>query len=304
MQETPYIWMDGTLVPWKDATVHVLTHSLHYGSAVFEGIRCYETPKGPAIFRLAEHIKRLIYSAAAMRMQLSFTQKQLEEACVEVVAKNTVKACYIRPLVYYGYGKMGLNPIGAPVRVSVACWPWGAYLGGDTVKVGVSSYRRIHPQTSVTDAKISGHYVNSIMASLEAHVDNDWGEALLLDYKGNVAEGPGENIFAVKGKKIITPKAGTILPGITRDSIMTILRDQGYDVAEKVVTLKDLHGADECFFTGTAAEVTGIASIDDRVIGKGDGELGPVTNMLREIYADVVRGRNATYEGWLTYVSA
>lgn len=301
MDSTKLIWMNGSLVPWDDAKVHVLVHGLHYGSAVFEGVRCYEQPDGKVgIFRLDEHTDRLLYSANALGMEVPFSKEELNQAQIETVRENQLNGGYVRPLIYYGYGKMGLNPVGAPVDVSIACWPWGAYLGGDTVDIKISDYIRIHPKTSVTDAKISGHYVNSIMASLEVHEDDRYHEALFLDYEGNVAEGPGENLFLVKDGKLHTPQLGTILGGITRASLIQIAADEGYETVERVIAPDELWDSEEAFFTGTAAEVCGITSVDQKPIGSG--EMGPVTAKLREIYANAVRGGDERYKKWVTVV--
>ena len=299
MKSTKYIWMDGKFKKWKDAKIHVLAHTLHYGAGSFEGIRFYNTPDGPAIFRLKEHTKRFFYSAKAIDMKIPYSQKEINETIIKLVKKNKVKGGYIRPLAFYGYGKMGLNPAGAPVNVSIACWPWGTYLGEDAVKIKTSQYIRIHPQSTVADAKICGHYVNSILASIEVHKQG-YHEALFLDYKGNVAEGPGENIFMVKKGVIYTPPLGTILAGITRDSAMTIAKDLGFKVVEKILKLKDLYAADECFFTGTAAEVTPIISIDKKKIG--NGKIGLITTELQKTFLGVVKGRNEKYRKWLTYI--
>jgi len=301
MNETKFIWQDGKLIPWAEATTHLLTHTLHYGGGAFEGIRAYMTQKGPAIFRLEEHVTRLFYSAGTLEMVIPYTPREISSAIVETVRENEVESCYIRPLVYFGYGKMGLNPIGAPVNVAIACWPWAAFLGGENpVKVKTSKFIRIHPESCVSDAKICGHYANSIMASLEMKrlgVD----EALFLDFEGKVAEGPGENIFMVKGNSIYTPKLGKILAGITRDSIMTIAGDFGYQVEEADLSPSDLMSADELFFTGTAVEIQPIGELDGQSIG--GGEVGPVTAKLRKAYLDAVQGKNEKYKHWLTYVN-
>ncbi len=296
MEATKKIWFNGELIDWGNAQTHLLTHTLHYGAGVFEGLRFYDTPKGPAVFRLDDHTERLFYSAAAIDMKLPFTPEEINKAVVGIVKVNGIKCGYIRPIAYYGYGKMGLNP---PVDVCVAVWPWGKYLGKDAVRVKTSKYIRIHPQSTVADAKICGHYVNSILASLESKKAG-FDEALLLDYQGNVAEGPGENIFWVKGGKLFTVQAGNILLGITRDCLINIACDQGIEVEETSISLDGLKKADEVFFTGTAAEVTGIAQIDNTQIGSG--ELGQMTRQLRDTYMQVVGGRNEKYEGWLTYV--
>lgn len=299
MEKTDFIWFNGKLVNWEDAKIHVLVHALHYGSAVFEGIRFYKTEKGPAVFRLREHMARLVKSAKVLDMKLPFSQEQLEKATLETISKNKIDAGYIRPIAFFGYGKMGLNPAGAPVDVVIAIWPWGSYLGEEAVKVKISKYMRIHPKSLVSDAKVSGHYVNSILASLEAKADG-FHECILLDYSGEIAEGPGENIFIVNDGKIFTPPLGNILPGITRNSITTIAKDLGMNVAEKRISVDELKSADEAFFTGTAAEVTAIASVDNNKIG--NGSIGPITKRVKEIFLDAVHGKNKKFESWLSYV--
>lgn len=298
MQKTKYIWLDGKFVPWDKASIHVLSHSLHYGGAVFEGIRVYETEKGPAIFRLEEHTKRLMYSAKALKMNVPYSEKELNEVTLELVRKNKLKHGYIRPIIFHGQ-KMGLNPIGSPLHIAIACWPWGKYLSEDPIKVKISSFVRIHPESSVTDAKISGHYANSIMAVLEI-AGTKYQEALLLDYKGNVAEGPGENFFMVKDGEISTPSLGTILSGITRSTILQLAKDLKISLKERTIKPKEIFTADEAFFTGTAAEVTPIASIDDHVLNKG--KEGPITAQLKKSYMEVVHGRNKKYDRYLSYV--
>lgn len=300
MDETKYIWMDGNLVLWRDAKVHVLTHTLHYGLGVFEGIRFYETESGPAVFRLKEHIERLLSGAKKVNMKVPFSEKELIDAVKLTVKENDVNSGYIRPIIYFGYGKMGLNPDGAPVCVSIACWPWGKYLGEDAVKVKTSSFIRIHPKSTHADAKITGHYVNSILANIEASYSG-FDEALLLDFKGNVAEGPGENIFCVKAGKIYTPRLGNILPGITRASIIQIAKDLGYVVTEKDITIDELKNADEAFFTGTAAEVTAIRQIDDKLIGNGSS--GLITKKLKGVFMDAVCLKSKKYKEWLALVN-
>lgn len=291
--------MNGKFVLWDKANVHVLTHSLHYGAAVFEGIRVYRTPKGPAIFRLQDHTKRLFYSARALRMEVPFTEKQWNEVTMETVRKNKLEHGYIRPIISFGYGKMGLNPKGAPVDCAIACWPWGKYLSEDPIDVKIVKTIRIHPGSSVTDAKITGHYCNSIMAVLELS-GTKYHEALLLDYRGHIAEGPGENFFMVKKGVLITPKLGTILNGITRDSILKMAKDLGMKSQEKTLKPNDVYGADEAFFTGTAAEVTSIKSIDDHRIGTGS--IGPVTEKLQSAFMNVVTGKDPKYKKWLQWV--
>ncbi|MFA7208998.1 MAG: branched-chain amino acid transaminase [Parcubacteria group bacterium] len=293
-----YIWIDGKFTPFAKARIHVLNHSLHYGSAVFEGIRCYATKNGPAVFRLKEHIDRLFHSAGTMGMATAFTKKQAAQAVLELIKKNKLQAGYIRPIFFYGE-KMGLDPAGAPVQLAIAAWPWGKYLEKESVSVKISSFARIHPGSSVMTAKISGHYANSIVASLEAKKAG-FDEALLLDWRGNIAEGPGENIFFVKGKKLYTPEAGTILPGLTRGSVMEIAGDFGYKTIEKKIRPKDLKSFDEAFFVGTAAEINAIGKIDKYIFGAG-GE-GIATREIRENYAKIIRGENKKYKKWLSYV--
>lgn len=299
METTDFIWKNGALVPWASATTHVLTHTLHYGGGVFEGVRVYATDRGPGIFRLPEHIQRLFYSAKTLRMRIPFSEADLVRACIDVVAKNSLKKGYLRPIAYYGYGKMGVNPTGAPVDVAIACWPWGAYLPHDMIDVKVSSYIRIHPRTSVADAKICGHYVNSIHAVLELE-GTKYHEALFLDFNGNVAEGPGENLFIVKNKTIYTPKLGYILPGITRATVIELARFLNFSLVETDLTLDDVFSADEAFFTGTAAEVTPIRTVDDRVLGSG--QLGPITASVRELFFETVNGKNSTFAKFVTFV--
>ena len=293
--------MNGNFVAWEDARVHVLTHALHYGSAAFEGIRCYAGERGPGIFRLREHIERLFYSSNAIGMKSTFSVDQVVAAALELVRRNDVEACYVRPLMYYGYGIMGLDPRQAPVDLMIACWPWGKYLPGDSIRIKISKYIRIHPRSTVADAKISGHYVNSILTVLETRGDK-YNEALLLDFEGYIAEGPGENIFIVKSGKIFTPPLGRTLAGITRASIIEVARDLGLSVTEKMLTPEELFNADEAFFTGTAAELTPISAVDDRTIGAGS--VGPISRQLRDKYAAIVRGREPKFEHWISWVRA
>jgi branched-chain amino acid aminotransferase len=298
MEKTPYIWMNGTLIPWEEAKTHVICHSLHYGSGVFEGIRFYETTSGePAIFRLEEHTKRLFYSANVVKMHIPYSEDEINTATKEIVRTSGITAGYIRPLGFFGE-KMGLNPKGAPVHVLIAAWGWGKYLADRPLRVKISQYIRIHPKSVIADAKVSGHYVNSILASQEA--EEGYDEAILLDFEGNVAEGPGENIFIVKDGTLITPSFGKILKGITRDAVLTLAKDFGISVEERTIAPEELFSADEAFFTGTAAEVSPIGSIDDRQIG--NGEEGPITHRLREAFFDIVHGRSAKYENWITRV--
>ena len=302
IQKVDKIWMDGELVDWDDAKIHVLTHTLHYGSGVFEGVRAYATAEGPAVFRLTDHIRRLLQSATMLMIEVPFTVEQLVEATKETVRVNNVDSCYIRPLVYLGYGEMGLNPLPCPVNVSIAVWPWGTYLGEEGIRHGVrmkiSSWRRQDPNMIPPAAKVTGLYVNSSLAKVEA-LKSGYDEAILLNAQGHVSECTGENLFVVKGSKIITPplSAGA-LDGITRDSIMVIARDLGYEVVEENLLRSDLYIADEAFLSGTAAEVVPIRSVDDRVIG----EPGVVTRKIQETYFAAIRGEVEAYKGWLEYV--
>jgi branched-chain amino acid aminotransferase len=298
-QKSEKIWMDGKLVNWDDAKIHVLSHGLHYGSGVFEGIRFYKTSLGPAVFRLQEHIDRLYRSSRILRMKIPFSKEEMFRACVDIVRVNGLEAGYIRPIAYYGYGMLGVNPGGNPVNVAIAAWPWGKYLDGGTIKVKVTHFIRNHPKAMVASAKVCGHYVNSILANQEAK-DADYTEALLLDYNGYVSEGPGENIVIVKDGILQTPPLGTILPGITRASVIQLAGDIGYEVDETPLTVDELQGADEAFFTGTAAEITPIHQVDEKVIG--GGKTGPVTGVIQKEFCAIVEGRNERYHGWLTFV--
>jgi branched-chain amino acid aminotransferase len=304
IQKVDKIWMDGTLVDWDDARIHVLTHTLHYGSGVFEGVRAYATSDGPAVFRLTDHIRRLFDSASILMIEVPFSIEQIVEAVKETVRVNNVESCYIRPLIYLGYGEMGLNPLPCPVNVSVAVWPWGTYLGEEGIKHGVrmkiSSWRRQDPNIIPPAAKVTGLYVNSSLAKVEA-LKCGYDEAILLNPQGYVSECTGENIFVVKGGRIITPPlAAGALDGITRDSVWTIARDLGYEVVEENLLRSDLYIADEAFLTGTAAEVVPIRSVDDRMIG----EPGEMTRKIQETYFAAIRGEVEAYKGWLEYVRA
>lgn len=297
------IWMDGKLVPWDEAKIHVLTHSLHYGSGVFEGIRAYETKKGPAVFRLTDHIARLYRSAKIYTIEIPYTPEELIDATKETVRASGLPACYIRPLVYLGYGEMGLNPLLSPVNVSIAVWPWGAYLGDEGVQHGVrmkiSSWRRHDPNIIPPAAKGTGQYINSQLAKVEA-IKAGYDEAILLNPQGFVAEASGENIFIVRDGEIITPPlAAGALIGITRDSVMKIARDLGVGVHEAELVRTDLYTADEVFVCGTAAEITPVREIDDRLVG----EPGPITKKVQEIFHSAVRGDLEQYSSWLEHVS-
>ena len=300
-----FIWHDGKLVPWREATTHVLTHSLHYGLAVFEGVRAYNTINGTAIFRLREHTQRLLNSAHIYMMKIPYSIDTLMEAQKEVVRANKLESCYLRPIAFYGSEKMGVSPKGNTVHVSIAAWPWGAYLGNDAIEKGIrvktSSYMRHHVNVSMTRAKYSGTYANSILANLEA-TEHGYDEGLLLDVDGFVAEGSGENLFMVKDGEIYEPELNSALIGITRDAIITLAKDMGYTVGTKRITRDDLYIADEAFFTGTAAEVTPIRELDGRSIGSG--QRGPITAKLQTAFFDLVNGKSATHRDWLTPVAA
>lgn len=300
-----FIWYDGKLVPWREAQIHVLTHSLHYGLAVFEGERAYKTDQGPAIFRLKEHTDRLFNSAHIYRMDMPFTREQIMEACCEVVRANNLDSCYIRPLAFYGSEKMGVSPKGAKTHIAIAAWPWGAYLGEEGLENGIrvktSSYTRHHVNVNMARAKFAGTYANSILANTEA-IQDGYDEALLLDVDGFVAEGAGENLFMIKDGAIYEPEIASALMGITRSTIIELARDMGLEVKSKRLTRDDIYIADEAFFTGTAAEVTPIRELDNRKVGSGTR--GPITTELQKRYFDVVYGRNDKYEHWLTRVSS
>lgn len=299
MQATDTIWQNGKFVPWADAKIHVLTHTLHYGGGAFEGIRFYKTAKGPAIFRLNEHVDRLFYSAMALKMPLPYSQEEIVAAIKELVAKNKIESGYIRPIAFYGYGKLGVNPIGNPIEMVIACWPWGAYLPHESVDVKISNFIRIHPDSTVVDAKLCGHYVNSILASLELH-GTHYHEALLLDSKGYITEGVGENFFMVKDNVIFTPNLGGILAGITRNTVIKLVHKLDLQVIETDISLSDAYQADEAFFTGTAVEITAIRSINDKKLAKS--EVGKVTSRIKKGYLDMVQGKNIDFMHYLTYV--
>jgi len=260
----------------------------------------YETDNGPAIFQLKSHMERLIFSAGTLGMKLPYSLDELMQAVVDTVRKNKLKSCYIRPIAYFGFGEVRVLPTNCPVEVAIAAWPWGAYLGDEPARITVVKTLRIHPQTLRVDAKISGHYVNSMLAGREA-TNRGFTEALQLDYQGNIAEGPGENFFIVNGKTISTPKLGSILPGITRASVMELARNLGYKVVERTISIKEALAADECFFTGTAAEVTAISSIDNKKMKKANG---PTTKRIREEFLKITKGQNPKYKKWLTYVDS
>ena len=301
METSRYIWMDGELVLWEDATVHVLSHALHYGSGVFEGIRAYATDSGPAIFRHREHMQRLVNSAKAYGLPLTLTVDELMAATYQVMTVNELSEGYIRPLVFLGLGSIGLNPAGAQVHTILAAWKWGAYLGEEGVANGirgrVSSWRRIGAESLIPSAKGTGGYLNSILAKSEA-VASGYEEAIMLNAAGFVSEGSGENIFLVKDGNVTTPPVSDgCLGGITRDSVMQILRDNGHPLVEASVTRSDLYFADEILMCGTAAEVTPLREVDDRPVG--DGKPGPVTQQVQQIFSEVVAGKVPQYEHWL-----
>ena len=297
------IWKDGQMVDWRDATLHMLTHSLHYGMAVFEGVRAYNTANGTAIFRLKEHTQRLFNSAKIFQMKVPFDMDTIINAQLEVVRANKLESCYLRPLVWIGSEKMGVSARGNTIHVGIAAWPWGAYLGEEGLAKGIrvktSSFTRHHVNISMVRAKASGYYINSILANQEVTADG-YDEALLLDTEGYVSEGAGENIFIVKSGKIYTPDLASCLDGITRDSVVTIARDLGIEVIEKRITRDEVYCADEAFFTGTAAEVTPIRELDGREIGAGSR--GPVTEKIQSMFFDIVGGKADKYKHWLTRV--
>jgi branched-chain amino acid aminotransferase len=297
------IWMDGSFVGWADAKVHVLTHSLHYGLAAFEGLRCYKGKSGSAIFKLQEHVDRLFDSAHIGMMTIPYEKKQVAEAIVETVRINTLDACYIRPLVYVGYGAMGVYPGDNPIKLAIAAWKWGSYLGDDALANGmracVSSFTRHHVNVSMTRGKISGYYVNSILAKREAKA-NGYDEAILLDPEGYVSEGTGENIFIVRKGRLKTTPLTSILEGITRNAVIELAREQGLVVVEERFTRDEMYVADEVFVTGTAAELTPVREIDKRRIGTG--KPGPVTASLQKRFFSIVRGEDSSHDSWLTRV--
>ena len=297
------IWFNGELVPWREANVHVLTHTLHYGVGVFEGMRAYNTPRGAAIFRLHDHTRRMFRSAHILGMNLPYTFDEINEACVTVVRKNELSAAYVRPICFYGSEAMGLRADCLGVHVAVAAWEWGAYLGDEGLEKGIrirtSSFTRHHVNISMCKAKAVGHYINSILALQEA-IECGYDEALLLDNEGYVAEGSGENIFIVRDGMIYTPDLTSALEGVTRDTIMVFARDLGMEVEEKRLTRDEVYIADEAFFTGSAAEVTPVVELDNRTIGTG--RRGPVTRKLQTLFFDQVQGRKVRRPDWLTYV--
>ncbi len=302
--KSDFIWFDGEFVPWDEAKVHVLSHALHYGSSVFEGIRCYDTVNGPAIFCLSQHVKRMFNSCKVYRIEIPYTPEQVSRAIIETVSKNGLRSCYIRPLVFRGYGQLGVEPRTCPVQMIIAAFEWGAYLGEEAlergVNVGVSSWRRMAPDTFPAASKTGGHYTNSQLIRMEA-ADHGYDEGIALDIYGYVSEGSGENIFMVLDGVIYTPPlSSSILGGITRSCVITLARDSGYTVIERPIPREQLYTADELFFTGTAAEITPIRSVDHIVIGPG--RRGPITTKLQSDFFKIVRGEMADRYHWLTPV--
>ena len=305
IKPTEHIWFNGELVPWEKATVHVMSHALHYGSSVFEGIRCYDTPKGPAIFRLAPHTRRLFDSAKIYYMDVPFSQAQVDDACKAVIRENGLKSAYIRPLVWRGYGEIGVFPLKNPVEVMVAAFEWGAYLGAEALElgadVGVASWNRAAPNTYPALAKAGGNYLSSQLIVMEAR-RHGYSEGIALDVNGYLSEGSGENLFVIRDGVIHTPPAtAAILPGITRDTVITLARDLGYEVREQNLPRESLYVADELFFTGTAAEVTPIRSVDGITIGAG--KRGPITTAIQQAFFGLFSGETEDKWGWLDFVS-
>jgi branched-chain amino acid aminotransferase len=302
---TDLIWMNGDFVAWEDAKVHVLTHGLHYGTGVFEGVRCYDTELGPAVFRNAEHVDRLLRSAELYYMPVPYSAEQIRAATLELVARNGLRSCYIRPIVYRGYGQMGLNPLDCNVDVTIACWEWASYLGEEGkskgIRAKVSSWRRISPDSLIPQAKASGQYLNSVLAKVES-VKAGYQEAILLDDHGYVCEGTGENIYVVRDGEIVTPgQSNSILDGITRRSVIQIARDLGYSICERDVGRAELYLADEVFMSGTAAELVPVVEIDDHPIGTGAP--GEITRVMQSCFDDAIHGRSERYREWLDPVS-
>ena len=298
-----WIWMDGEFVAWRDAKIHVLTHTLHYGMGVFEGVRAYKTTTGTAIFRLQEHTQRLLNSAKIFQMKVPFDAQTLASVQLEVVRRNALESCYLRPIIWIGSEKLGIATRTNTIHAAVAAWPWGAYLGEEGLTKGIrvktSSFSRHHVNVSLVRAKACGYYINSILANQEVTI-HGYDEALLLDTEGYVSEGAGENVFIVKKNKIYTPDLASCLDGITRESVITIARDLGIEVIEKRITRDEMYCADEAFFTGTAAEITPIRELDDRPIG--NGVRGPITEKLQSIFFDAVSGKSSQYQHWITQV--
>ena len=299
------VWHNGEFIPWNEATIHVASHVVSYASCLFEGIRCYDTPQGPGIFRLKDHTDRLVNSCKIYRMELRFTRDQLAQAMVELVRVNNVKHCYLRPVIFRGFGEAGVNPLNNPIEIYLLAWEWGKYLGDEALRQGVdvcvSSWQRIAPNTLPAIAKSAANYMNSQLVKMEA-LTNGYVEGISLDASGHVSEGSGENLFIVRDGKIITPPlSSSILPGITRDSVITLAQELGYTVIEQAISREMLYIADEVFFTGTAAEITPIRSVDRIVVGKG--QPGPITLSLQERFLSIVQGQAEDKYGWLTLCS-
>lgn len=304
LTETRFIWRDGAFIEWKDATVHVLAHSVQFGSAVFEGIRCYATPQGPAVFRLREHLRRMAHSCKIYRMPLRYTLDELVEATKELVRRNGLDACYIRPMVLRGYGAAGMVPFDSPVEVYLPCWPWGTYLGAGALEQGVdacvSTWHRVAPNTIPAVAKIAGNYLGGQLIKMEA-LANGYDEAIALGPDGMVSEGSGQNVFAVESGVLYTPPIdGTLLPGITRSAVIALAEELGIKVVVQPLTREVLYTCDELFVCGTASEVTPVRSVDKLPVG--DGKVGPVTKRLQALFLDVANGRVPDTRGWLTHV--
>lgn len=302
LQSTANIWHNGELIPWESANIHVMSHVVHYGSSVFEGIRCYTQPEGAGIFRLAEHMQRLIHSAKIYRMPLGYTVEELSDAVIEVVEANGIAPCYVRPVAFRGYGEIGVNPLRSPVEVYIANFPWGKYVpGNDGADVCISSWARLAPNTMPSLAKAGANYMNSQLIRMEAEI-NGYAEGIALDTNGYLSEGSGENLFLVRGGTLYTtPLANSVLNGITRDSILTLAREHGLTVVEQAMPRELLYICDEAFFTGTAAEVTHLRSVDRIMVG--DGTMGPMTTMLHKAFFDIVNGITPDRFNWLTPVS-
>ena len=303
--ETSVVWKNGRLIPWKDATIHLASHVVHYGSCLFEGLRAYDTPKGTAIFRLKDHTRRLYNSCKIYRMDVPYTQDEVNRGVIECVRANKLKACYVRPIIYRGYNTLGVNPFPNPVDCAVMVWEWGKYLGPEAIENGVdvcvSSWWRMAPNTFPALAKAGANYMNSQLIKMEAMLDG-YEEGIALNIRGHISEGSGENLFLVKDGTVLTPPlSSSVLPGITRDSVMTLLRERGVTVVQETIPREMLYVADEVFFTGSAAEITPIRSIDKITIGTG--ARGPVAKMVQEDFFDVVNGRKPDAHGWLTFVA-
>ncbi|MEE9219246.1 MAG: branched-chain amino acid transaminase [Acidobacteriota bacterium] len=306
MEKATHIWMNGRLVPWDEARIHVLSHVVHYGSAVFEGIRCYRTRSGPAVFRLTEHVERLFASAKVYRMPVSYTPEEFSAAILETIRANRLEECYIRPILYRGYAELGVNPAPCPVEATIAVWKWGAYLGKEAIERGVdvqvSTWQRPSPNVLPSVAKAAANYLSAQLVKMEA-IANGYSEGITLDGHGNVAEGSGENLFLVrKGRLVTAPLCSSILPGITRDSVMELARELGIGIEERVIQRGELYLAEEMFFTGTAAEITPIRSVDR--IPVGNGSRGSLTQSLQEVFFKVLSAERADSRGWLTPVRA